>query len=59
MEAIIWLVTYKGQTESVYTWTATYFEQARELMKELENEFPNREWDVEQIEEQLQNGYTL
>ena len=48
MEAVIWLVTYKGQTESVYTWTANYFEQARELMKELENEFPDREWDVEQ-----------
>lgn len=44
--AIIWLVTYKGQTESAYTWTAPYFEAARDLMKELENEFPDREWDV-------------
>lgn len=44
-EAIIWLVTYKGQTESAYTWTASCFEQARNLMKELENQFPDREWD--------------
>lgn len=48
MDATIWLVTYKGQTESPYTWAADYFEQARDLMKELENEFPDREWDVEQ-----------
>lgn len=47
-DAYIWLVTYKGQTESVYTWTARYFEEARELMKELENEFPDREWDIEE-----------
>ena len=44
----IWLVTYKGQTESPYTWSAAYFEAARNLMKELENEFPDLEWDIEQ-----------
>jgi hypothetical protein len=48
MNHYIWLVTYKGQTESPYTWTASYFEEALNLMKELENEFPNREWDIEQ-----------
>lgn len=42
----VWLVTYKGQTESPYTWSAPCFESARDLMKELENEFPDREWDV-------------
>jgi hypothetical protein len=45
-EAIIWLVTYKGQTESAYTWTASCFRGACDLMKELENEFPDREWGV-------------
>jgi len=42
----IWLVQYEGQTESAYEWTARYFEQALDLMKELENEFPEREWDI-------------
>jgi len=46
-DATIWLVTYKGQTESPYTWASFIFEQARDLMKELENEFPDREWDIE------------
>jgi len=48
MSATIWLVTYKGQTESPYTWAASYYNQALALMKELENEFPHREWKVEE-----------
>lgn len=44
----IWLVTYEGQTESPYTWTASFYEAARDLMKELENEYPDRIWDIEE-----------
>lgn len=47
-EAIIWLVTYKGQTESVYTWADYSYQSAVQLMKELQEEFPAREWSVEE-----------
>lgn len=45
MEAIIWLVTYKGQTESAYTWSSPELEDALRLMERLRKEYPEREWD--------------
>lgn len=45
-DAIIWLVTYKGQTESAYTWSAHDYDDAIYLMTDLKIEYPNREWNV-------------
>jgi hypothetical protein len=48
MEAIIWLVTYEGQTESPYTWATLRpdYLDAVKLKEELEKEYPDRVWSV-------------
>ena len=46
MDAYIWLVTYKGQTESPYTWTARDYDEAVDLMADLKIEYPERVWNV-------------
>ena len=46
MNNIIWLVTYKEQTESVYTWTARDYDDAVYLMEDLKIEYPGRAWDI-------------
>ena len=48
MKAIIWLVTYKGQTESAYTWSSSSLEEALHLMERLRKEYPERDWDIEE-----------
>jgi hypothetical protein len=47
-EAIIWLVTYKGQTESPYKWAGNSFQEAQQVMERLERMFPDREWSIEE-----------
>lgn len=44
----IWLVTYKGQTESPYTWMAGSIDRAYNLLEDLQNEYPHREWTIEE-----------
>jgi hypothetical protein len=45
-EAIIWMVTYEGQTESAYTWTTGHEAEAEQLLKQLKNQYPHRKWDI-------------
>jgi hypothetical protein len=45
-EAIIWMVTYEGQTESPYTWTTGHEAEAEQLMKQLKTQYPHRKWDI-------------
>jgi hypothetical protein len=45
-DAIIWLVTYDGQNESVYTWTARDYDDAVYLMTDLKIEYPDRVWNI-------------
>ena len=51
MSAYIWLVTYKGQTESPYKWTAPNYNSAVHLIADLGIEYPDREWktDVKEV----------
>lgn len=45
---LIYLITYEGQTESVYTWT-TYddnYWNAVKLKEDLEKEYPDRVWSI-------------
>ena len=46
MDYSIWLVTYKDQTESAYTWTARDYDSAVYLMADLKIEYPERVWNV-------------
>lgn len=46
-ETTIWIITYKGQEVSPYTWTANNQSEAREYKKELEVLFPDRKWTIE------------
>jgi hypothetical protein len=45
-DMIIYLVTYEGQTESVYTWEHSTWQGAEKLMGWLQEEFPEREWSI-------------
>lgn len=45
-KADIYLVTYKGQTESPYTWAEDNYNAAVNLMADLKIEYPDREWSV-------------
>lgn len=46
MEAIVYLVTYEGQTESAYTWTGYSYREAEQIKGDLEKQFPARKWDI-------------
>ncbi len=53
-DAFIYMVTYEGQWdgrkmkgESPYTYTASSWWDAENYKKELEQEFPDREWTIE------------
>lgn len=43
-DALIYMITYEGQTESPYTWTACNQWLAEELTKLLKTEFPSLSW---------------
>jgi len=46
MELIVYLVEYKGQTESAYTW-CYYTEREAEIeLARLQQEYPEREWFI-------------
>ena len=45
-EAIIWMVTYEGQTESAYTWTTGHEAEAEQLLKQLKNQHPHKKWGI-------------
>jgi hypothetical protein len=52
-EASIYMITYEGQCdgkkgESPYTWTAHTAGQAISLVEELEEQYPNRKWRIEE-----------
>jgi hypothetical protein len=51
IEETIWLVTYKGQTESPYTWATLRDdrEDAVKLKEELEKQYPDRVWSVDRV----------
>lgn len=42
----IWMVTYRDQTESPYTWTTYTYGEAVELRDRLEKEYPERVWEI-------------
>lgn len=46
MSSELWLVTYKGQTESPYTWWAHSYGTAKTLKFYLERGYPEREWSI-------------
>ena len=52
-DAIIWMVTYEGQWdgkkgESPYTYTVQSAGAAMELVAELEEQYPDRKWRIEE-----------
>lgn len=52
-EATIWMITYEGQWdgrkgESPYTWTAYSAGAALQLCEELEQQYPDRVWRIEE-----------
>lgn len=52
-EAIIWLVTYEGQWdgkkgESPYKYTAFSAGEAISMCEELEQQYPDRKWRIEE-----------
>lgn len=47
-EAIVYLVTYEGQEESPYTFLAFSASQAITLCEELEEQYPDRVWHIEE-----------
>ena len=53
--ATIWLITYEGQWDgrkmegqSPYTWQAHSAGAALELLEEMEQQYPDRKWRVEE-----------
>lgn len=53
MEATVWLVTYEGQWdgkkgESPYTYTAFSAGEAISMVEELEEQYPDRKWRIEE-----------
>lgn len=53
MEATIWLITYEGQWdgrsgESPYTYTAHSASAAISMVEELEQQYPDRKWRIEE-----------
>jgi hypothetical protein len=52
-DALIYLITYEGQWngregESPYTWQAHSAGAAMELVEELEQQYPDRKWRIEE-----------
>ena len=54
-DAIIWMITYEGQWdgrkmkgESPYTWIASSAGQAIAMVEELEEQYPDRKWRIEE-----------
>ena len=52
-DAIIYMITYEGQWdgkkgESPYTWTAHSASQAISIVEELEQQYPDRKWRIEE-----------
>ena len=45
-DCYIFLITYEGQTESVYTWSETSYFMAEYTLKELQAEYPDRVWSI-------------
>ena len=53
MEATVWLVTYEGQWdgkkgESPYKYTAFSAGEAISMVEELEQQYPDRKWRIEE-----------
>lgn len=46
-KAVICLITYEGQTESPYSWTASNYSMALSYLEELTGKYPNRKWAIE------------
>ena len=46
MEQWIYLVKYKGQTESAYKWHTPDPEDAESLLAEQRQQYPDREWYI-------------
>lgn len=46
MEATIYLITFDGQSESVYKWVCYSYSQALSLLEELEEQYPDRKWRI-------------
>jgi hypothetical protein len=42
----VYLITYEGQTESVYTWVMNSYDSAKRLLKAQKEAFPDREWNI-------------
>ena len=54
-DAQVWLVTYEGQWdgrkmegESPYTWMTFSAGAAMELVEEMEQQYPDRKWRIEE-----------
>lgn len=52
-DATVWLVTYEGQWdgkkgESPYTYTAFSAGEAISMVEELEQQYPDRKWRIEE-----------
>jgi len=45
-DCTVYLITYKGQTESVYTWTSYTYTGAQNWLRDLSRVYPEREWDI-------------
>lgn len=45
---MMYLVTYKGQEESPYHWSAQSLSLAMSLLEELEEQYPDRVWRIEE-----------
>ena len=45
---MMYLVTYKGQKESPYHWSSISLSSAMSLLEELEEQYPNRVWRIEE-----------
>lgn len=45
-DCIVYLVTYEGQSESVYTWVGYSYHEAEQMKGDLERQFPTRKWDI-------------
>lgn len=45
-DCVIYMVLYEGQSESAYTWTEYSYASATMLKTKLEEEYPDRTWDI-------------
>ena len=46
MGEYIYMICYEGQTESSYTWTDGSDWGAELILKELQEQYPDREWYI-------------